>query len=46
MEAFRATRRSLPSLLMVAGELHVELSRRYPREPATGDFRATLRSVS
>jgi transcriptional regulator with XRE-family HTH domain len=46
MEAFRATRRSLPSLLMVAGELDVELSRRYPKEPSTGDFRAKLRSVS
>jgi transcriptional regulator with XRE-family HTH domain len=43
--AFAATRRSLPTLLMVAGELDVELWRRYPREPAADEFRATLRAL-
>jgi transcriptional regulator with XRE-family HTH domain len=46
IEAFTATRRSMPSLLMVAGELDVELWRRYPREQAAADFRATLRSLA
>jgi len=46
MESFRATRRSLPSLLLVAGELDVELWRRYPNEQAMKDFREALRSVT
>lgn len=45
VEAFRAPRRSLPSLLMVAGEVDAELHRRYPTEAATGEFRDVLRTV-
>ncbi|SDX92420.1 Helix-turn-helix domain-containing protein [Micromonospora pattaloongensis] len=44
--AFRAARRSLPSLLMVAGEVDAELQRRYPREVATAQFGEALRAVS
>lgn len=44
-EAFAASRRSLPTLLMVAGELDGELWRRYPREPEAAEFRATLRAL-
>lgn len=44
IEAFKAGRRSLPSLLMVGGELDAELGRRYPREPAAAEFRAILRA--
>ena len=40
-----STRRSLPSLLMVAGELDSELQRRYPHETATQEFREALRVV-
>jgi transcriptional regulator with XRE-family HTH domain len=43
--ALRGPRKSLPSLLMVAGELDVELDRRYPNEPATTEFRNVLRTV-
>jgi transcriptional regulator with XRE-family HTH domain len=43
--ALSGERRSLPSLLMVAGELDGELHGRYPNEPATTDFREALRSV-
>ncbi|MEU8424405.1 tetratricopeptide repeat protein [Micromonospora sp. NPDC048835] len=43
--AFAATRRSLPSLLLVAGEVDVELHRRYPHEHATADFRDALNAV-
>jgi tetratricopeptide (TPR) repeat protein len=42
-EALSGPRKSLPSLLMVAGELDGDLSQRYPNEQATGDFRATPR---
>lgn len=45
-DAFHATRRSLPSLLLVAGELDVELWRRYPGEPETAEFRDRLRAMS
>ncbi len=45
LEALRGPRKSLPSLLMVAGELDVELDRRYPNEPATAGFREALRRV-
>lgn len=38
-------RRSLPSLLLVAGELDSELQRRYPQEAATADFREALRAL-
>jgi hypothetical protein len=44
--AFAARRKSLPSLLLVAGELEVELWRRYPNESATSDYRAALRAIS
>ncbi|MEU4472198.1 helix-turn-helix domain-containing protein [Micromonospora sp. NPDC023888] len=43
--AFTATRRSLPSLLLVAGEVDVELQRRHPREHATAEFRDALKAV-
>ncbi len=45
LNALRGTRKSLPSLMMVAGELDVELDRRYPNEPATAEFRDALRLV-
>jgi hypothetical protein len=45
LTALRGTRKSLPSLLMVAGELDVELERRYPKEPTTTEFRDALRLV-
>jgi len=43
--ALDGPRKSLPSLLMVAGELDVELDRRFPNEPATAEFRDALRLV-
>ncbi|MEV6601038.1 helix-turn-helix transcriptional regulator [Actinoplanes sp. NPDC051346] len=43
--ALGAGRKSLPSLLMVAGELDVELHRRFPGEAAADDFRQALREV-
>ncbi|MFJ2083988.1 helix-turn-helix domain-containing protein [Micromonospora chokoriensis] len=43
--AFAASRRSLPSLLLVAGEVDVELHRRYPNEQATADFHDALNAV-
>lgn len=45
LQALRGPRKSLPSLLMVAGEMDVELDRRYPNEPATAGFRDALRVV-
>lgn len=45
VSALDVPRRSLPSLLMVAGELDGELQRRYPEETATETFREALRSV-
>jgi transcriptional regulator with XRE-family HTH domain len=45
LAALRGPRKSLPSLLMVAGELDVELDRRYPQQPATVEFRDALRLV-
>ena len=45
MEALSSGRKSLPSLLMVAGELDVELHRRFPGESAADDFRQALREV-
>ncbi|WP_412749135.1 helix-turn-helix domain-containing protein [Krasilnikovia sp. M28-CT-15] len=38
-------RKSLPSLLMVAGELDVELHRRFPNESAANDFREALHGL-
>jgi transcriptional regulator with XRE-family HTH domain len=46
IEALDVPRRSLPSLLMVAGELDGELQRSYPEEGATAAFREALRSVN
>lgn len=46
LEAFGAARRSLPSLLLVAGEVDVELWRRYPKEPGTQRFREALRAIT
>lgn len=46
MSALTAERKSLPSLLLVAGELDAELHRRYPNEPETSEFRDALRAIS
>ena len=43
--ALAAGRKSLPSLLMVAGELDVELHRRFPGESSADEFRDALRSL-
>ena len=43
--ALGAGRKSLPSLLMVAGELDVELHRRFPGESSADDFRDAVRSL-
>jgi transcriptional regulator with XRE-family HTH domain len=45
-EAFGASRRSLPSLLMVAGELDGELQRRWPKERSVAEFRQSMRMLS
>ncbi|MFC0527233.1 helix-turn-helix domain-containing protein [Phytohabitans kaempferiae] len=45
IQALDVPRRSLPSLMMVAGELDVELQRRYPDEAATEAFREALRAI-
>jgi hypothetical protein len=45
LNALKASRKSLPSLLMVAGELDAELSRRWPDEAALEDFRDAIRAV-
>ncbi|WP_421110402.1 tetratricopeptide repeat protein [Streptomyces sp. NEAU-S77] len=44
--ALETSRRSLPSLLMVAGELTGELEQRYPHEPLSRDFRAHVTHIS
>jgi hypothetical protein len=46
LAALTNSRKSLPSLLMVAGELDAELSRRWPDETAVEDFREAVRRVS
>lgn len=43
--ALGGRRKSLPSLLMVGGELDVELHDRYPGEPAADDFYEALHSI-
>jgi transcriptional regulator with XRE-family HTH domain len=43
--ALRGPRKSLPSLLMVAGELDAELSRRWPDDPAVEQLREAMRGV-
>ncbi|MET7934416.1 tetratricopeptide repeat protein [Streptomyces sp. NPDC005322] len=44
--ALKAPRKSLPSLLMVAGELTDELNQRYPREPLSEEFREQVTHVA
>ncbi|NRQ40182.1 helix-turn-helix transcriptional regulator [Nonomuraea sp. NN258] len=44
-EALESGRKSIPSLLMVAGELDAILEERYSREPETEEFRELLRSL-
>lgn len=43
--ALSGRRRSLPSLLMVGGELDAELHERYPGEPGARDFYEALHSI-
>lgn len=45
ISALGGARKSLPSLLMVAGELDGELTRRYPGESEAADFREVLTLV-
>ena len=45
LAALRDQRKSLPSLLMVAGELDVELDRHFGGEPTTAAFRDALRLI-
>jgi transcriptional regulator with XRE-family HTH domain len=45
LSALRPGRRSLPSLMMVAGELDAELQYRWPEEAAVEDFREAVRSL-
>jgi transcriptional regulator with XRE-family HTH domain len=46
VRAFDARRRSLPQLLMVAGEVGAELAQRDPRARPVATFREAVRSVS
>ncbi len=46
LTAFQARRRSLPSLLMVAGEVDRELQRRAPRGRPVTELRDALHEVS
>jgi hypothetical protein len=43
--ALTTERKSLPSLLMVAGELDSELEQRFSDEPETAEFRELVRSL-
>lgn len=45
LTALQAPGRSLPSLLLVAGELDAELSRRWPNEKLVEDFREAVRML-
>jgi hypothetical protein len=45
LAALESSRKSLPSLLMVAGELDAELSRRWPAENAVEEFREAVRTL-
>jgi transcriptional regulator with XRE-family HTH domain len=45
LAALQSSRKSLPSLLMVAGELDAELSRRWPAENAVEEFRDAVRTL-
>lgn len=44
--ALDADRKSLPSLLLVAGELNDELQGHYPNEPMTNDFRSRIQDIA
>lgn len=44
--ALDADRKSLPSLLLVAGELNDELQRHYPNESMTNDFRGRVQDIA
>jgi transcriptional regulator with XRE-family HTH domain len=46
VSAFGGQRKSLPTLLMVGGELDSELHDRYPGESATEEFREALQAVA
>lgn len=45
LKALSTSRRSLPSLMMVAGELDSELERRFPDESLTTEFRENIRAL-
>ncbi len=45
LAALTASRKSLPSLLMVASELDAALQQRWPNELAVEDFREAVRSL-
>jgi hypothetical protein len=45
LAALNGPRKSLPSLLMIAGELDAELTRRWPAEDRIEDFRAAVRAL-
>lgn len=45
VKALTTSRRSLPSLLMVSGELDTELRRRFPTDPAAADYHEALRTL-
>ena len=45
LSALQASRKSLPSLLMVAGELDAELSRRRPDDATLEGFREAVRAI-
>lgn len=45
VDALAGQRKSLPSLLMVGGELDAELHDRYPGEPSADDFYEALHSI-
>jgi hypothetical protein len=45
VSAFEASRRSVPSLLMVADELDAELQRRFSRERISAEFGRAVRAL-
>ncbi|GAA0601033.1 helix-turn-helix domain-containing protein [Kribbella sandramycini] len=46
IEGLQGSRKSLPTMLMVAGELDAELQQRYPKERLPGEFREAVRAAS
>jgi hypothetical protein len=46
LAALTGARKSLPSLLMVAGELDAELTRRWPAEDRIEEFREAVRTIA